>query len=302
MTTTRPVPADFDDFWRRLAARARDVAPAVERSAAGMPRTELVRFTSLDGFRVGAWLVLPEGEVTSVVVNAHGYGGRGELEPEYAPDGAAAFYPVARGLPELSLADDVPGTSAEHVLHGIGSRDTYVHGPCAADLVFCALNALEELLGRPLGARRGGLPVGLYGGSFGGGIAAMAAPWDERVDAVALLVPSFGNNAARLEVDCVGSGAAVTAHVRGHPKAWAVLDYFDAATAAARITVPTAIAPALEDPAVPPVGQWAVADAIPEALRTVVPLTVGHMPDHPGQEAELAGWAATVRDLFAFAN
>lgn len=294
----RPVPADFDDFWRALAGRARAVAPEVERVPTSSPRTELVRFTSLDGFRVGGWLVLPDGEVTSVVVNAHGYGGRGELEPEYVPEGAAAFYPVARGLPELSLSDDVPAAHAEHVVHQISSRETYVQGPCTADLVFCAINALEELLGRPLGARRGGLPVGLYGASFGGGIAAMGAPWEERVDAVALFVPSFGDNPARLAVECIGSGAAVTAHVREHPEAWEVLDYFDAATAAARIAVPTAVAPAREDPSVPPVGQWAVAEAVPERLRTIVPLTFGHVPEYPGQAAELAGWAATVRALF----
>lgn len=299
MTTTRPVPADFDDFWRDLAARAHAVAPRVERAPTSAPRTELVRFTSLDGFRVGGWLVLPEGDVTSVVANAHGYGGRGDLELEYVPDGAAAFYPVARGLPELSLSDDIPAPSAEHVVHGIGSRDTYIQGPCTADLVFCAINALEELLDRPIGARRGGLPLGLYGGSFGGGIAAMAAPWDERIDAVALLVPSFGNNPDRLAVECLGSGAAVTAYVREHPEAWDVLDYFDAATAAARIAVPTAVAPAREDPAVPPVGQWAVAEAVPEALRTIVPLTAGHVPEYPGYTAEIAGWAATVRALFA---
>lgn len=299
VTTTRPVPVDFDDFWQGVAARARAVAPDVERAPTSSPRTELVHFTSLEGFRVGAWLVLPEGDVTSVVVNAHGYGGRGSgLEPGFVPAGAAAFYPVARGLPELSLDDQIPATSAEHVVHGIGSRETYVHLGCTADLVFCALEALGELLGRPLGLRHAGLPVGLYGGSFGGGIAAMGAPFDERVDAVALLVPSFGNNAARLATDCLGSGAAVTAHVREHPEAWDVLDYFDAATSAARITVPTVIAPAHEDPAVPPVGQWAVAEAVPAELRTIFPLAAGHVPDYPGQAAELAGWATRVRALF----
>lgn len=293
------MPADFDDFWAALAQRSRSVAPEVAREQTTSPRTELVRFTSLDGVRVGGWLVLPEGEVTSAVVNAHGYGGRGELEPQYVPDGAAAFYPVARGLPELSRIDGIPDNSAEHVLHGIGRRHTYVHGGCTADLVFCAINALEELLGRKLGKRRGGLPLGLYGGSFGGGIAAMGAPWDERVDAVALLVPSFGNNPARLATACVGSGAAVSTHVRAHPEAWDVLDYFDAATAAARIRVPTAVAAAREDPAVPPVGQWAVADAVPEELRTVVGLTAGHVDQYPGQVEEMAAWATTVRALFS---
>lgn len=302
--TTRTVPADFDQFWEDLAARARAVTPDCTREPIG-PGIELIRYTSLDGFRVGAWLVLPGGDsgadvpVTSVVVNVHGYGGRGQLEPEFVPAGAACLYPAARGLPELSLDAAIPVVTAEHVVHGIESRESYVLGGCTADTVFCALNALTELLGRPLGERHGGLRVGLYGGSFGGGIAALGAPWDDRIDAVALQVPTFGNNPERVAVDCTGSTAAVAAHLLDHPEAWPVLDYFDAATAAARITVPTLIAPALRDPGVPPVGQWAVARAVPEALRTITPLTAGHVDATPALEREKAAFAGDVRDLLS---
>lgn len=272
--------------------------PRSVREPTGRPGTELVGYDSLDGFRVGGWLVLPEGPVTSAVVSIHGYGGRGELEPEYVPPGAACLYPVARGLPELSTDPSLPSVAAEHVVHGLESREKYILGPCTADVVFCAISALTELLDRALGERRGGLRLGLYGGSFGGGIAAMGAPWEDRIDAVALHVPTFGGNPARLATDCAGSTAAVAAYVREHPDAWRVLDYFDSAASATRIGVPTIVAPARVDPGVPPVGQWAVAEAVPAHLRRLVPLSAGHVPPRPELEREKAGLARDVRHLF----
>src|SRR5690606_440225 len=99
----------------------------------------------------------------------------------------------------LSDGPDLPDEGAAHVLAGIDDRETYVHGGCVAD-VWCAVSALVELVpGVPL-------PVGYLGGSFGGGIGALAAPWDERIGAVALTVPSFGHHPLRLTLPCTGSG------------------------------------------------------------------------------------------------
>lgn len=294
MSHRRPVPPDFDQFWRDLAANAISIAPHVEGIA---ERTRgVVRFTSSDGVRVGGWVVLPDGPPTCAVVVGHGYGGRETPDEGWGPRDAAMMFPVARGLPTLSLMDHHPVDSQEHVLHGIGSRNTYVLGHCAADLVWCALSALEEILGRVLGERRGGLRTSFVGTSFGGGIGALAAPWDDRIDAVALEVPTFGANAERLAADCTGSSAALVRHVQKDPSAWAVLDYFDAATAAARLAVPTVIATASTDPAVPPVGQRAIAEAVAPQLRTVVPLSTGHLDDDP---KEIEALRALVRDLVA---
>ncbi|MDQ0614478.1 cephalosporin-C deacetylase [Microbacterium sp. W4I4] len=297
MTTARPEPDDFDAFWRGLAERARAVAPNTAREPADETGAGVVRFTSVDGVRLGGWLTLPHGEITSAVIVAHGYGGRSALDPRWAPSGAAVLYPVARGMAELSLTDGIPSFSKEHVLHGIGSRETYVHGGCAAD-VWCAVSALQEVLETPLGASRGGLRLGFFGPSFGGGIGAMAVPWDERIDAASLYVPSFGAHADRLGVSCVGSGAAVAEWVAEHPDAWSVLDYFDAATSARRLRVPTIVAPAAEDQSVPPVGQRAVAATVPEAYRTVMPMTAGHR-SYPQEEQEMAAFAQATRTLFA---
>lgn len=295
----RAVPEDFDDFWRALAERAGEVAVRpIRRPADG--GVELIEYSSLDGVRLGGWLTLPPGDIRSAVIVGHGYGGRDALEPRWVPKDAAVFYPVSRGLPRLSLIDGIPSDGAAHVLHGIRSRDTYVHGGCAAD-IWCAITALEELLGVALGERQGGLRLGYFGPSFGGGIGAMAVRWDDRIDAASLHVPSFGAHARRLAVPNEGSSASVSAWVREHPEAWDVLDYFDAATAAARIRVPTIIAAAREDPAVPPVGQFAVADAVPDAYRRVTVLTAGHR-EYAEEEAEMAAYAAATRELFAAAR
>lgn len=297
MTGRRPEPEDFDSFWRGLAARAASVDPQPVIEPSDLDGAEIVRYTSLGGVRVGGWLVRPEGELTSAVIVGHGYGGRDALDPRWVPEGAAAFYPVARGLPTLSTDAGLPDFSKDHVLHGIESRETYIHGGCAADL-WCAAAALEQVLDVTLGATRGGLRFGYFGPSFGGGIGALAAPWDDRIDAVSLYVPSFGAHTTRLAVPCVGSGAAVADWVAQHPEAWAVLDYFDAETAARRLRVPTIIAPAAEDPSVPPIGQRAVAEAVPAECRTVMPMTAGHR-SYPQEEQEMAAYAHATRMLFA---
>ncbi|MGM7699931.1 acetylxylan esterase [Microbacterium sp. A84] len=297
MADTRAEPDDFDDFWSSLVRRAREVV--VQPTSAGSPEpgTRLVEFTSLDGLRLGGWLTLPPGEIRSAVIIAHGYGGRAALDSRWAPADAAVFYPIARGMPTLSLIDGIPSVGREHVLHGIQSRDTYVHGGCAAD-VWCAISALEELLGAKLGERHGGVRLGYFGPSFGGGIGALAIPWDDRIDAASLYVPAFGAHVRRLAIPNGGSSSALRDWVQEHPEAWDVLDYFDAATAASRIDVPTIIAAAREDPSVPPVGQFAVADAVPQRHRRVMAMTAGHR-SYPEEEAEMAEYAAATRALFS---
>ena len=280
-------PSDFDGFWRGRAAAAHGHDLSVTRRPTSDPGTYAISFTSVGGVRIGGWLQLPEGPPTCAMIVGHGYAGRDAPDPSWAPPGAAVLYPVARGLPELSLKPDIPSDSQDHVLHGIEHRDTYVIGACAADLLWCAAGALEILLGQRVGQRFGGLRTTYQASSFGGGVGALAAPWEERLDALVLHLPTFGDHPRRLAVPCTGSGAALSRWVLDHPEAWDVLPYFDAAHAAARLRVPTIVAPAHEDPAVPPVGQWAVAEAVGERWQRVMPMTTGHLEDDPEEIARL---------------
>jgi cephalosporin-C deacetylase len=81
----------------------------------------------------------------------------------------------------------------------------------------------------------------------------------------------------------VGSGAAVRRYYAEHPDVTSVLAYYDAAVAALHIDIPVMVSPARFDPAVPPPGQFAVANAIPDHALFV--RAAGHF-DYPGLAAE----------------
>ncbi|MBN8219232.1 MAG: acetylxylan esterase, partial [Spirochaetes bacterium] len=159
--------------------------------------------------------------------------------------------------------------------------------PCAASL-WSAATALLETWPR--------LADRLYyeGGSFGGGMGALMLPWDARYRRAVLVVPTFGNHPVRLECPCVGSGESVRRWHRGHPEVTEVLPYYDAATAAKRIRIPVLCAPALFDPAVPPPGQFSVANALAGPKRLFV-FSAGHH-DHPSLLPEQAAFARMTRE------
>ncbi|MES2464585.1 MAG: acetylxylan esterase [Armatimonadota bacterium] len=268
-----PDPPDFAAFWQGRYREARSVSPqAVLRPAGGTDTVEVfdVEFTSWGGIRIGGWLTRPRnGKVERGVVVGHGYGGRDQPDVALPIPHAAVIFPCLRGQ-SRSRQTGIPEDSMRHVLHGIESRETYVHGGCAAD-IWCAASALVELV--PEAGQR----LDYLGGSFGGGIGALALPWDDRFTAAQLSVPSFGNHPLRVTLPCVGSGEAVRRLWATHPEVLDVLAYFDAATAARHIEIPVLVAAALFDPAVPPPGQFAVYNAIPDPKELFV-LAAGHFP------------------------
>lgn len=301
-------PADFDAFWteRYEAARRVVTAPAVgpleeERDGA---RIFGVSFTSVGGLRLGGWLVLPaDGPAEHGFVVGHGYGGRqdpGTDVPLPLPRSAAVL-PCVRGLGARSRRPGIPGEAGEHVLYGIDSRDTYVLGDCVADL-WCAASALlelvPELVSEPAGGAgdRPGARLGYVGESLGGGLGALALPWDDRMGCAQLTVPAFGDRPLGLTLPSVGSGRAVRAYHHDHPGVMDVLPYFDAATAASRIRVPVLVAAALFDPSVPPPGQFAVYNAL-AGPRELYTLSAGHFA-HPDEARETAELDAARRRFF----
>jgi len=259
-------PADFVSFWQRTYAEARAVPLALELrpSATALPDRLVfdVAFTSLGGFRLGGWLTVPRDRppTRGFVVN-HGYGGRDAPDAWLPDDTAAAIFPCARGL-SRSARPDIGAVAALHVLHGIAHRETYIHRGCVAD-VWAALRALQEHF--PSLTR-----FDYIGSSFGGGIGALAAPWEPAFARVFLGVPSFGHHPFRLSVPCVGSGEAVRLRAQRDPSIADVLRYFDASIAARHLAKPTLVECALFDPAVPPPGQFAVYNALPGPKELIV--------------------------------
>ncbi|GAA1929344.1 acetylxylan esterase [Streptomyces durmitorensis] len=308
-------PADFDEFWQGRYAAARQVVtdPVVgplEEERDGV-RVHGVTYTSVGGARLGGWLALPTSTERHTLkapgpadapapapaetaetaetaehgfVIAHGYGGRNAPGPDIPLPlpRSAAILPCVRGMGARSASPTIPPDADAHVLHGIASRDTYVIGDCAADL-WCAASALLELVPE-LAAPQPRL--GYLGESFGGGLGALALPWDDRFAAAQLTVPTFGNHPLRLTLPCAGSGESVRAHHRKNPEVTDVLRYFDAATAATRLRIPALVAPALFDPSVPPPGQFAVHNALPPTARELHVLQAGHF-EYEDKAAEL---------------
>lgn len=272
-----PVPASpgFDERWLRWRAEAREVdsAPEVQDSWQAAGRTvSIIEYSGVDGLRLRAWLVSPErGRSARVgVVYGHGYGGRTDVDLDRVPADAAAVFSLARGLGDLNVGVGAPADVASHVLAGIADPERYVLGLCARDLWQLA-DSLHALVGE--------VPLYYVGESFGGGIGALALPWDERYVGATLGVPSFGQYDERLAVECLGSGESVRRHVLSHPAARATLRWFDASTALLFATVPVRVEAALWDQYVPPAGQFGVAAAVRDLELFVLP--AGHA-EYPG--------------------
>jgi cephalosporin-C deacetylase len=292
---TPAAPADFADFWRATYDQTRAIAPRatvkqVESKFVNVDVYE-VEYDSLGGFRVGGWVTLPkDGDVRAAVVIGHGYGGREGPGDAVPVEHAAAIWPCGRGF-HRSARSDLPNGSARHVIHGIDSRETYLHRFCVADL-WQALSALHEL--SPDSAK-----ASYYaGGSFGGGLGAMMIPWEPRLLRAYLDVPSFGNHPLRVTLPCVGSGEAVRLMYNRRPEIMETLKYFDAATASTFTKIPTLVAAAEFDPAVPPPGQFAVYNAL-ACPKELFVRTAAHFSNWPGEAEEGKRCGAAQQQFFA---
>ena len=278
-------PHDFADFWKQTytATSTLDLNVTVSPAESASEEYDLsiAEFDTFGGYPVGAWIVYPKsGDIDTGFVIGHGYGGHKEPEYNLLVERAAAIFPCAPSF-GLSASDDLPSNAREHVVHGIENREDYLIRPCVASL-WSAASLLLDLF--PKAKDR------LYyiGGSFGGGLGALALPWDDRFTKGCLRIPTFGNHPIRVICPCEGSGKAVAEHVAHSPGAMSVLAYYDAATAASHIRIPVFGAPAVFDPKVPPPGQFAVTNALPDSRRIRI-MPAGHFtyPDQPTHDAAL---------------
>lgn len=280
-------PKDFDVFWRSLRRKA-DLHPR-EVSFRELPsphagvRLLEARYAVWPGYHVGAWVRLPENpaDVCGVRVVGHGYSGRESPDEEPANPRHLTIFPVAPGF-GISRNPGIPSDSAAlHVVHGIENPETYILGSCVSAL-WGALDVAEVLLGRPV--------VGAHyvGWSFGGGLGALMLPWESRFASAELGQPTFGNHPFRLSVPCVGSGESVRQKFLRDPGIAQALAYYDAAFAVRRLRIPVVFACARFDPAVPPPGQFTVANEC-GSLKFISEFLVGHFDfHHPAEADELA--------------
>lgn len=275
-----PAPENFAEFWHNRYKKALLLHPDFERQYTGVVASYKIFdiwYQSTGGFRIGGWLLEPENQaVEQCIIVGHGYGGRDE--PDYHLDipGTAYLFPCFRGLSRSRCAE-VSDQPHLHVLHGIEDPDRYIIGGCVDDL-WLAVSVMLELYPDTVGR------VGYMGISFGGGIGALAIPWDKRIQRAHLNVPTFGCQSLRLRLPTIGSGAAVTQYVNEHGHIPITLSYYDAAIAATYASQSVHIAAALFDPMVAPPGQFAVYNAW-AGHKSLFVLDAGHF-EYPRQEQQ----------------
>ena len=128
---------------------------------------------------------------------------------------------------------------------------------------------------------------GIGSGSVGiAGNGALCIPWDDRIHYGDLNVPTLGGRIVlNYPVNPGSPGENRRLKALESAAGMRVIDLCNASAAAQFIRVPTIVTPALSDPTVPPPGQFAVANSIPESCRIMRIREVGHSP---ATEADLA--------------
>lgn len=265
-------PEGFVPFWQARFRNAIKTDPhqRLLPSSSSHPDYECydLSYNSTDRLEIGGWVLIPKhSSVTRGVVVGHGYGGREGPDFDLPIPGAAFLFPCFRGL-SRSKCWPISDNPNYHILHNIDKRDQYILGGCVEDL-WLAVSSLLKLFPSVSGH------VAYLGISFGGGIGALALPWEPRIQRAHLNVPSFGNQLLRLQLPTWGSAKAVQNYQRDQGNILATLDYYDAAIAAQHIQIPVHVAAALADPMVAPPGQFSIYNALPREKKLFV-LEKGH--------------------------
>lgn len=272
--------ADFADFWRQRYQQTVQKTPQFALGQCGAYAGFTIydiNYQSTGNVSIGGWLLEPEHQpVKQCIVVGHGYGGRTEPDYHFNIPETAYLFPCFRGISRSRCAA-VSDQPQYHVLHNIDQPEHYILGGCVEDL-WLAVSLMLSLY--PNTAER----IGYMGISFGGGIGALALPWDQRIKRAHLNVPTFGNQPLRLLLPTSGSANAVQAYARHHPNVPDTLAYYDAAVAACYAQQPLHIAAALFDPVVAPPGQFAIYNAW-AGDKTLLVLDAGHF-DYPRCEEQ----------------
>jgi cephalosporin-C deacetylase len=261
-------PADFKEFWEDVYRQALEISSDIDMREIWSPEPDVkcyeLHYTSLDGLKVGAWLSRPQKSKGGIIIG-HGYGNC--PAPSLVKD-FTVITPCSRGF-SLSNNIDIPWQVPYHVVHGLESKESYVIKGATAD-IWRAASVLLEIFPDTRSN------LNYSGGSYGGGLGALAMAWEKRVRTCYLNVPTFGHTPEFFNFKCAGSAYAIHDYYEKHPDVLKILAYFNAAAAAKYISIPTLVTPALFDPVVLPPGQFAINNAVPEQYRTTIVLLCGH--------------------------
>lgn len=262
-------PEGFRSFWEETYTLAMGMKPTyfIERelwSPVPGERIYRIRVKNWDNTEFMMTIARPEKSLGGLVI---GQGYENSAGPSLSQYGLTTAFACVRGL-GLSQCKDIPWNIGKHVVHGIQSKETYILRGVVTDQWMAASVLLDMF---PDTADN----LNYQGSSMGGGMGALLLPWDRRFKAAWLDVPTFGAE-IRFDYQSVGSGEACRLYLREHPEARQVLAWFDASAAAKYIRIPVCVTPAKFDPCVAPVGQFSVANAIPEQYKTLIIRDTGH--------------------------
>jgi cephalosporin-C deacetylase len=254
-----PRPTDFDQFWDQtraeLASTPADLRyePEPLRSNDAV-ETYAVRFSSLGGARIFAWLCLPRARSACPgLILPPGYSGVPGVPRAWAALGYAAVQVSPRGhhRSDGEVAPGFPG----YMTAGIQDPRTYVYRGAYCDI----WRSVDVLLDRPEVDRA---RIGISGGSQGGAFSLIAAAGRPEIAAVAADVPFLTGIRDSLRLGSSYPYEEIKDYVRQRPEAevqvLTTLDYVDTLNFADRIAVPTLLSAGLSDDVCPPETAYAL--------------------------------------------
>ncbi|MFF1257920.1 acetylxylan esterase [Streptomyces sp. NBC_01280] len=288
-TLTRP--EDFDVFWEKTLAEAREHDLDARFVPVDVPLSAVdvfdVTYAGFGGHPVKGWLVLPAGTTGPLpaVVEYIGYGGGRGLPHTnlmWAAAGFAHFVMDTRGQGSGGRVGDTPdpvGSGPAHtgfMTRGIEDPHDYFYRRVFTD----AVRAVEAARSHPLvDASR----VAALGGSQGGGITIAVGGLVPDLVAIAPDVPflcQFPRAATLTERHPYREIALyLKAHIGADEQVFRTLSYFDGVHFAARGTAPALFSVALEDQTCPPSTVFAAFNAYAGQDKTIKVYTFN---DHEG--------------------
>lgn len=273
-----PVPG-YEEFWREQYRRATEckldytVEGKVWSPAPGTTVYK-VSFTACDGFRIGMWICRPDVSRGGMII-AHGYGNPATPAISENP-GLTTAMPCVPGL-GLSQCEEIPWQSGQHAAYGFDDPEKYVLIAGVRNL-WTAISIMIDMFPDVKDN------IVCSGGSLGGAMGALCTAWDHRIKAVELNVPTLGGRIMLQYPGSEGDPSHTRATMaKSSETGMRVFDLCSASAAASFIRVPALLTPALCDTNVPPPGQFAVANSVPEEYRILRIREVGH---HAPTEAD----------------
>ena len=244
---------DFYSFWEETLSVLKKSPLAIEVTHREVTNDGLlmqkIEFQSFGNAVIHGYLLSPAStESCPLIVYTHGYMGACNIEWSWARHGASVFGIDIRGYGQSKNAiSSVSGLG--YVLTGIESEKTSILRGAVCDFIR-GIEVAHELLHNKWQA------TVLYGNSFGGALACIAAGLTQYADLLVAAVPTFAWVEGRRKLVTKGSGTEINAYIKEHPDkeqdVMHVLSYFDTMNFAPLIMCDSFLGVGLQDAVVPP--------------------------------------------------